>query len=1041
MAFQCGRLARQIAHSHVTAAVLRLELPVGCDSLDEAAWLLDAIDPDKLIHALATSSRIDLTSVCEVDNARQARRMSVTSTASDREMMASLSLHSSGMMSPAGCMHEDDGLSLELGVRIPRLAIGGASSGLDEQSLADIAFEFFVALCGPKASADLLQSMRGQLEISERRGNDLGKILGKAGSGSSLLDIGTHLKLLELVCPADFQNFRTYMAWRSGTSALVQQSMVHAVTSSWDASRDAELPERTAHYLLTKMKGEFRRLNCREADDYDGKDKREAVEGLVEVCDEIAARCHGGRDGIRIPWDLRVSIAEVLLRGSFDSFDAGSLIDEADELDRLLASKVWPVLGITVDIHVALQIWAHYRNFYASKEISLLERAIEIVSRHRGTNATNATIAIGTTNGPSSGRAAGLSQSEGQGESARLVGSIMGGIRAECIRVLSDYHLLCKSPREVSAIIRLLVAVDTVSGKGDALPDTLAGLIRASVTESFERKAEELRKHESSDRNIVAMLSTACLELLQSECEEYSAMLRHYIPASTGLAALALHEACGARLLPWVISVRALDRHIIEALATAISLEDQLMLEMRVFGLDEGVAPWDVLGRITPQLYEWTKGQLDTLEQWSERITSSESWNASSGDPSITGDAKCGTSMGEILKASNDVVESLFTMGIPIPPGVVRSMVDGVDAILQSYCESIVAPLRGVDEIFPPQPPLTRYKKDVVDTAQEIDHSLPKQPTPEKSPGSNSLKNMTAKVGSVFTSNWLPALTADQRERILNISYANLSLRANSLRGVAQGMSLMQDIVVEKWESGQPPRGGQHDTSVDWAVGMFAGVVEKAASSIEIVLHFVSVKLICGHLREEIFSKLWRFSVAAQRINPILLKVDTCLGQMCQMLAPDMTSQLAHHICRALNAAVAHVLLDGGPVRWFSLSDMVDLKEDMESMAFMFYADGEGIPQDEIESIMRGSLDIVQLMDEDTGALVALLRNSSTLARRGLSEDTVVRVMCHRKDHAASKFLKSQYKVKKTLPNILVGSAASRGAKSSPARRMSLSPR
>ena len=397
--------------------------------------------------------------------------------------------------------------------------------------------------------------------------------------------------------------------------------------------------------------------------------------------------------------------------------------------------------------------------------------------------------------------------------------------------------------------------------------------------------------------------------------------------------------------------------------------------------------------------------------------------------------------MGEILKASNDVVESLFTMGIPIPPGVVRSMVDGVDAILQSYCESIVAPLRGVDEIFPPQPPLTRYKKDVVDTAQEIDHSLPKQPTPEKSPGSNSLKNITAKVGSVFTSNWLPALTADQRERILNISYANLSLRANSLRGVAQGMSLMQDIVVEKWESGQPPRGGQHDTSVDWAVGMFAGVVEKAASSIEIVLHFVSVKLICGHLREEIFSKLWRFSVAAQRINPILLKVDTCLGQMCQMLAPDMTSQLAHHICRALNAAVAHVLLDGGPVRWFSLSDMVDLKEDMESMAFMFYADGEGIPQDEIESIMRGSLDIVQLMDEDTGALVALLRNSSTLARRGLSEDTVVRVMCHRKDHAASKFLKSQYKVKKTLPNILVGSAASRGAKSSPARRMSLSPR
>ncbi len=151
-----------------------------------------------------------------------------------------------------------------------------------------------------------------------------------------------------------------------------------------------------------------------------------------------------------------------------------------------------------------------------------------------------------------------------------------------------------------------------------------------------------------------------------------------------------------------------------------------------------------MLGRITPQLYEWSKGQLDTLDQWSQRIISSETWNTGCGDPSISGDVKCGSSMGEILKASNDVVESLLTMGIPIPPGVVRSMVDGVDAILQSYCESIVAPLQGVDEIFPPQPPLTRYKKDVVDTAHEIDHSVPKQPTPEKSPGSNSLKNITA---------------------------------------------------------------------------------------------------------------------------------------------------------------------------------------------------------------------------------------------------------------------------------------------------------
>jgi hypothetical protein len=1005
-----------------------LELPVGTDSLDQATWLLDAIDPKKLIQALATSSRIDLTSVCEAENARPGvRRISVTSTASERDLMSSLSLQGMSGLDAGTPLSP----SLTPSTRLPRLEISHASSTLDDQSLADVAFEFFIGCCGAVASPELVQSMRGQLEISERRGKDLVKLLGQidgsansssASSASvalsplSMLDIRTHLRFLQLASPNDFQNFKAYMAWRNGTAMLVRDSLVHAVTASWDATKAAKDPARTAHYLLAKMKGTFRRLECNDADEYDGAEKEEVVESIVAVYDEIVSRCCVGRAGIQVPWDLRVSIAECLLRGTFDSFDAGSLIDEADELDRLLASKVWPVLGITDDIHMALQIWAHFRNFYISKEIGLLDRAIDIVSRGRQE---------GGSRGPG-----GTSPKASCPESVKLVNNIMAGVRTECVRVLSDYHALCKSPREVSAIMRLLVAVESVAGNGQALPNMLADLIRTSVTESFERKAQELRQHAASEQDVVALLATACLELLRSECEEYSAMLRHFVPSSIGLAASALHEAYGARLLPWIVSIPRLDKHIIASISTVLSLEDQLLSEMQAFGMDAEITPWGVLGRITPALYDWTKCQLDTLEQWSERIISNESWKVSSVSGSSGG---CGTSMGEILKASSDVVESLFTMGIPIPAGVVRSMVDGVDIILQKYCDSIISPLRNVDEIFPPAPPLTRYKKDIVDTAQQIEFGQRKQSTLEKSPGASSLKNITAKVGSVFTSSWMPALTTDQREHILNVPYDGLALRANSLRGVAQGMSQMQDIVIEKWESSQPQShgGGSHGmaekNSAEWASGMFAGVVDKALTNIEVVLHFVAMKLICGHLRDDIFSTLYRYSVEAHRLNPILLEVDTCLGQMCQTLAPDLAPQLAHHFCHTLNAAVAHVLLDGGPVRWFSLSDVATLKEDMESMAFMFYADGEGLGQEEIESIMRNTLNIVQLMDEDTGALVALVRDKATRTRRGLSEDTIIRVLCHRKDHSASKYLKSQHKIKKTLPNVVSAAVGSAG--------------
>jgi hypothetical protein len=945
-----------------------LQLPVGCDGETIDDWLLDAIDAKKLIHALRTSSKIDLTSVCEAENVRPVvRRMSATSTISERDMIASLAVTDSDQ-------------------QLPRLILSDTGSRLDDQCLADVAFEFFLDCCGKGVSSEIMQSMRGQLEVSERLASDLEKLMKKLNkkSKSSMILVESHIKLLQLASPPDFQNFRAYMAWRDGTSVLIQESVIHAVNKCWKADSTGD----NAHYLLARMRGAFRRLHSTDPDDYDPKEKSEAVDAIASACDQIAANCDGK---FEIPWYLRVSIAEVLLRGSFDTFDAGSLIDEADELEHLLARNVWPVLGITDDIRVALQIWAHYRNFYVSKEIGLLERAIEIVSEVDVAGQRNAST----------------------GDRTKLVNNILDGIRSECIRVLSDYHHTCRSPREVSTMIRLLVAVDKVSGGKDALADTLSDLIRASVTENFDRKVLEIRQHSPSDQDQIAMLATACLEMLRSECEDYSAMLRHYVPASTGLAASALHEAFGSILLPWIVSIRNLNQHIIATLGTAMSLEDHLLLEMSAFGMDS--TEWGVLGRVTPKLYDWTNGQLNTLDQWCERIVASETWKSSSSPT-----PGCGTSMGEILKASNDAVESLFTMGIPIPPGVVRSLVDGVDSILQKYCDSIIAPLLSVDEIFPPKPPLTRYKKDVVDTAQQID-TPKKSAATEKSP--SSLKSITAKVGNVFTSSWLPGLDVKQREQILDLPYESLALRANSLQKIAQGMPQMQDVVIEKWESGQPRSSGgtslAGSKTSEWASGMFSGVVDKATASIHVVLHFIAVKLVCGHLREDIFSNLYRFSVQNHRINNILLKVDACLGKMCETLFPELTNMLAQCICESLTAAIGQVLLDGGPVRWFSLSDVGDLKEDMESMAYMFYADGEGLRQEDIEEIMRKTLNIVQLMDEDTGALVALLKDKKALTRKGLDQDTVLRVLCHRKDHSASKFLKKEYKIKKTLPNII----------------------
>jgi hypothetical protein len=345
---------------------------------------------------------------------------------------------------------------------------------------------------------------------------------------------------------------------------------------------------------------------------------------------------------------------------------------------------------------------------------------------------------------------------------------------------------------------------------------------------------------------------------------------------------------------------------------------------------------WGVLERINPQLYQWTKGQIAMLREWISRIVQNENFMAQNKSRGATV-----RSFGETMKASHDVVESLFLMGIPVPAGVVRCMVDGVDGILHGYCEALMADLGDADDIIPPAPPLTRYKKDIMDAAEAIDT---KSPGIAQDPGSaekstKSIKNITAKAGALFTTSWLPSLSNEDKQRILEVPFDSIAVRANSLFTMVEEVSKLKEMVVQRWESGQPKSSKKkaQSSSTEWASGMFSGVEAAAARSADYLLHFAAVKLMCGHLRFEIFEQLYRFNVQMTGITPILQEIDAYLGSMCEVLREELSPRLAGHFCKTLGAAISHVLLDGGPVRWFSISDATLVEQDMDMTESMFF--------------------------------------------------------------------------------------------------------
>ena len=158
-----------------------------------------------------------------------------------------------------------DGMGLQdaAGLALPRLKVSYLGSQMDDQGLRDIALEVFYACCGSSASKDLMQSLRAQLEISEKRASDLGNLVSKIRKSKqvTITDILAHLELLKIALPSHFQNFRSYVLWRDATTALIQLSLIHAVQTCWIPGEDDD-----GSYLISVMKGGFRRLDARDAD-------------------------------------------------------------------------------------------------------------------------------------------------------------------------------------------------------------------------------------------------------------------------------------------------------------------------------------------------------------------------------------------------------------------------------------------------------------------------------------------------------------------------------------------------------------------------------------------------------------------------------------------------------------------------------------------------------------------------------------------------------------------------------------------------------
>ncbi|PRW45372.1 hypothetical protein C2E21_5977 [Chlorella sorokiniana] len=1010
-------------------------LPVGCSDFDE--WLLDALSAERLLKQLrgpTKPARLDLINACvsastgplatgRRDSWQMPPRVGRESMSHGGDEVPLVDIRSllhadssatpgesQQAAAPAGPDEAADGA--------PQLRLRSLQVGLREHQLKELAYAVFLSCCGKTASRGLLASLRASLELPEARAGELARIteLASKAGVASLASLDAHIKLLQTVRPTAFDSFRNFVKWRDTVTSVVWLVLSQAAREAWVATPGgtvaaAPATDAAARTLLARLKGGLRRLDVRTADEYDDAEYAEAVEAVFAAAERLAKHC---QTGWTFPWGLRARLAELLLRGMFDTLDEGQYTEQRQELLSALQGSVWRELQIGPDVHNAVFAWVHYRQFAVSQELLLLEVSRQAIQQIKAVPALP----------PADGGSSPLLVTKEQADAA-FPAEVVACISEAVCGTLSRYHAAVDNPRVMKGLVGVLDAAEAACGRREGLPALLEGCIAASVEAAFDASLAELSANVSAEEDLIMLLAASCAELYKQEATVYAPLLAPAQPAARVIAARSLHEVYGAKMLPWLIGVNGLTKSALEAIRASMALEELLLEECRE-SPDAQIAPWGTMERLSPLLYTWAQGQITMLGGWMDRILASEDWTRVSKQR-----AHGSRSVVETIKIVTETLEALFNMRLAIPAGVVRCLTEGVDNALQKYCDFVRTQVGSPDALIPPPPPLTRYKRELAVAAEEAAAAA------ANGVPAGQLSKVKNKMADAFTPNWLPPLGATEEERRVDgLSYDGLVVRLNSVQHLLDSLGGLERMVVDRWDDGRPrsakAREGAH--AYDWIAGMFDGARRTAARTRDHLARFIAVKVVFGDLRDVIFERLYRFHVQVSRLELVLQEVDRLLGDICGRVHDALPPRLGRAVCAALASAVQSVLLDGGPYRLFTPQDVDLLEADLAQMRAMFYADGDGISLEEVDALCRPLSDVVDAMQLDTGLVIQNLKQAQASGGRGapsprgtpaaMNPDVLLRILCHRADHAASKFLKKDYKIPKKIPGGLSASVS-----------------
>ncbi|KAK7833176.1 protein unc-13 homolog [Quercus suber] len=387
----------------------------------------------------------------------------------------------------------------------------------------------------------------------------------------------------------------------------------------------------------------------------------------------------------------------------------------------------------------------------------------------------------------------------------------------------------------------------------------------------------------------------------------------------------------------------------------------------------------------------WVNSQLGRVLGWVERAIQQERW-----DP-ISPQQRHGSSIVEVYRIVEETIDQFFALKVPMRSTEMNSLFRGIDNAFQIYANHVIDNLASKDDLVPPVPILTRYKKEAVGIKAFVKKEL-----------------------------FDPRLPDERRSIEINVlTTPTLCVQLNTLYYAISQLNKLEDSIWERWTKKMPREKFIKKSIVEKSKSFtqkdtFDGSRKDINAAIDRICEFTGTKIIFWDLRDQFIDNLYKPSVSLSRLEALIEPLDVELSQLCDIIVEALRDRIVTSLLQASLDGFLRVILDGGPSRVFSPGDAKLLEEDLEALKEFFISGGDGLPRGVVENQVARVRHVIKLHGHETRELIEDLKSTSGLqmqdgrSKLGADSKTLLRILCHRSDSEASQFLKKQYKLPKS---------------------------